>query len=82
MLHLYRSSEELGKQMSLFHFYFILFCVIYISTDGSVIFAVLFGTFLNLMYCMVVFLRLLGLQTGRKELLKLTNKNELFCFVF
>lgn len=28
---------------------------IYISRDGSVIFTVLFGTFLNLMYCMVVF---------------------------
>lgn len=62
MLHLYRSSEELGKQMSLFHFlFYIVFCFvffvsIYISSDGSVIFTVLFGTFLNLMYCMVVFL--------------------------
>lgn len=37
---------------------FILYCFvsIYISSDGSVIFTVLFGTFLNLMYCMVVFL--------------------------
>lgn len=59
MLHLYRSSEELGKQMSLFHFLFYIvffFVSIYISSDGSVIFTVLFGTFLNLMYCMVVFL--------------------------
>lgn len=45
-----------GSKCHFSTFYFILFCVIYISNDGSVIFTVLFGTFLNLMYCMVVFL--------------------------
>lgn len=45
-----------GSKCHFSTFYFILFCVIYISSDGSVIFTVLFGTFLNLMYCMVVFL--------------------------
>lgn len=38
-----------------FSFYTFFFCPFYISRDGSVIFTVLFGTFFNLMYCMVVF---------------------------
>lgn len=65
---------------------FILYCFvsIYISRDGSVIFTVLFGTFLNLMYCMVVFYMSTGFtnKAGARAFKAHENKTILLIFLF
>lgn len=57
---------------------------IYISSDGSVIFTVLFGTFLNLMYCMVVFYMSTGFtnKAGARAFKAHENKTILLIFLF
>jgi len=63
---------------------FILYCFvsIYISSDGSVIFTVLFGTLLNLMYCMVVFLHVYWIyRWAGARAFKAHNKTSLLFFI-
>merc|ERR1739838_465471 len=84
MLHLYRSSEELGKQMSLFHFLFYIVLCPFTFPAMEVLFLLYFLVpfFLNLMYCMVVFYMSTGFtNTQGAELLKLKNKT-IFCIFF